>query len=201
MAHVSECFYQKSACDETADKHRSWLWNRRHISGKYLMCQNAVDKRLAMRLQTDTREIVHVSECCKYKSWRWDCRQTPREYIATVMCQNAVNKGVGDETADNRVIMYYIETTAICCHTHFGQFFGSHQTLGGGIGRHFCRFYLAVLMQYSRTTIDKYRIIHNTQFWLETNLQNECILIPPNSVATAAMQTINRYLFKGRWPK
>jgi hypothetical protein len=25
MAHVSECFYQKSACDETADKHRSWL--------------------------------------------------------------------------------------------------------------------------------------------------------------------------------
>jgi hypothetical protein len=26
--------------------------------------------------------------------------------------------------------MYYIETKAMCCHPHFGQFLGSHQTLG-----------------------------------------------------------------------
>jgi hypothetical protein len=36
----------------------------------------------------------------------------------------------------HRVITYYIETKAICCHTNFGQFLGSHQTLGGG-GRYF----------------------------------------------------------------
>jgi hypothetical protein len=25
--------------------------------------------------------------------------------------------------------MYFIETKAMCCHPHFGQFLGSHQTL------------------------------------------------------------------------
>jgi hypothetical protein len=37
----------------------------------------------------------------------------------------------------HRVIMYYIETKAICCRTSFGQFLGSYQTLGGGGGRYF----------------------------------------------------------------
>jgi hypothetical protein len=41
--------------------------------------------------------------------------------------------------------MYYVETKAICCHTDFGQFLGSHQTLEGEGGGYFCRFYLAVV--------------------------------------------------------
>jgi hypothetical protein len=40
--------------------------------------------------------------------------------------------------------MYYIETKAICCHTHFGQFLGSHHALGGGGDSDFLIFYLAV---------------------------------------------------------
>jgi hypothetical protein len=45
-----------------------------------------------------------------------------------------------------RVIMDFLETKAICCLTQFGQFLGSHQTLGGGVGgRYLCGFYLAVL--------------------------------------------------------
>jgi hypothetical protein len=28
-----------------------------------------------------------------------------------------------------RVTLYFIETKAMCCHQHFGQFLGSHQTL------------------------------------------------------------------------
>ncbi len=68
-----------------------------------------------------------------------------------------------------RVIMYYVETTAICCHTHFGQFLGSHQTLGEGGDRCFCRFYLAICN--ARTSINKSRIIYNLHFLLETNLQ------------------------------
>jgi hypothetical protein len=31
---------------------------------------------------------------------------------------------------NHRVIMYFIETKAIGCHTKFGQFLGSYQTLG-----------------------------------------------------------------------
>jgi hypothetical protein len=75
--------------------------------------------------------------------------------------------------ADHRVIMYYIETKVVCCHTHFGQFLGSYQTLGRGGGRYFCRFYLTVFnaVLVARTTINKYRIIHNLHFWLETNLE------------------------------
>jgi hypothetical protein len=38
----------------------------------------------------------------------------------------------------HRVIKYYIETKAICCHTQFGQFLGSYQTLKKGGGRYFC---------------------------------------------------------------
>jgi hypothetical protein len=53
----------------------------------------------------------------------------------------------------NRIIMYYLETKAVCCHTHFVQFLGPHQTLGGGGGRYFCRFYLTIF--YARTTINK----------------------------------------------
>jgi hypothetical protein len=62
--------------------------------------------------------------------------------------------------------MYYIETKATCCHTDFGQFLGSHQTLGEGGGRYFCRFYLAVFnaVLIARTTINTYRIIHNMHF-------------------------------------
>jgi hypothetical protein len=59
--------------------------------------------------------------------------------------------------------MYFIETKAMCCHPHFGQFLGSHQTwreeeVGG-----FCRFYLAVVnaVLIARTTMNKHRIIHN----------------------------------------
>jgi hypothetical protein len=58
--------------------------------------------------------------------------------------------------------MYYLETKEICCHTHFGQFLDSHQTLGGEGGRYFCRFYLAIFN--TRTTINKYRIIYNLHF-------------------------------------
>ncbi len=74
----------------------------------------------------------------------------------------------------HRVIMYHIEIKTVCCHTHFGQFLGSHQTLGGGVGRYFCRFYLAVYnaVLITKTTINKYIIIHNLHFRLETNLQN-----------------------------
>jgi hypothetical protein len=59
--------------------------------------------------------------------------------------------------------MYYIETKAICCHPHLGQFLGSHQTLGRG-GRYFCRFYLAAFnaVFIARTTMTKYMIIIST---------------------------------------
>jgi hypothetical protein len=68
--------------------------------------------------------------------------------------------------------MYYIETKAICCHTDFGQFLGSHQSLGGEGGRYFCRFYLAVVnvILIARTTFNKPRIMHNLHFLLEKNL-------------------------------
>jgi hypothetical protein len=57
--------------------------------------------------------------------------------------------------------MYYVETKAICCHTQFGQFLGSQQTFGGGGGRDFCGFYLAVFnaVLTARTNIKIYRII------------------------------------------
>jgi hypothetical protein len=69
--------------------------------------------------------------------------------------------------------MFYIETKAICCHTHFGQFLGSHQTLGGEGDRYFFIFYLPVFIAVliAKTTINKYRRIHNLHFLLETNLQ------------------------------
>jgi hypothetical protein len=72
--------------------------------------------------------------------------------------------------------MYYIETKAICCHTQFGQFLGTHQTLGGGGSRYFCGFYLAIInaVLIARTNINKYRIIQNLHFWSETNPQ-KCI--------------------------
>jgi hypothetical protein len=62
--------------------------------------------------------------------------------------------------------MYYIETKAICYHTNFGQFLGSHQTLGGGGGRYFRGFYLAVLnaVLIAEITINKYRITHIIHF-------------------------------------
>ncbi len=43
---------------------------------------------------------------------------------------------------------------------------GSHQTLGGGGGRYFCRFFFAVFnaVLIARPTITKYRIIHNLLF-------------------------------------
>jgi hypothetical protein len=90
--------------------------------------------------------------------------------------------------------MYYIETKAMCCHPHFGQFLGSHQTLGEGGGRYFCRFYLAVFnaVLIARTTNKKYGINHNLLFDLNQIYRNEYILIPLNSVATAAMQTTDR---------
>jgi hypothetical protein len=64
------------------------------------------------------------------------------------------------------VMMYNIETKAICCHSHFGQFLGSLQTLGGGGGGYFCRFYLAVFTAVfiARTTVNKHRIMHNLYF-------------------------------------
>ncbi len=64
------------------------------------------------------------------------------------------------------VMMYNIETKAICCHSHFGQFLRSLQTLGGGGGRYFCRFYLAVFnaVLIARTTAKTHRIIHNLYF-------------------------------------
>ncbi len=34
----------------------------------------------------------------------------------------------------HRVIMYYIETKAICSHQQFGQFLGLHETGGVGVG-------------------------------------------------------------------
>ncbi len=104
----------------------------------------------------------------------------------------------------HKVIMYYIETKAICCHPHFGQFLGSHQTLGGGGGRYFRRFYLAAFnaVLIARTTMTKYIIIISTcLFDLKEIYRNEYILIPLNFVATAAMHTIDRYIFNGRWPK
>jgi hypothetical protein len=61
---------------------------------------------------------------------------------------------------------------------------------GGGGGRYFCRFYLAVLM--AKTIINKYRIMQKLHFDLKQICRNECILIPPNSVATAAMPTTDR---------
>jgi hypothetical protein len=69
--------------------------------------------------------------------------------------------------------MYYLETKAICCHTHFGQFLCSHQTLGGGGDRYFCRFYVEVFnaVLSARTAVNKDRIIHNLHFLLKTNLQ------------------------------
>jgi hypothetical protein len=60
--------------------------------------------------------------------------------------------------------MYYMETKAICCHTHFGQFLGSRQKIGGREEKYFCRFYLAVLI--ARNSINKYRIIYNLHFLL-----------------------------------
>jgi hypothetical protein len=67
---------------------------------------------------------------------------------------------------EHRVIMYYIETMEICCYTQFGQFLGSHQTMGGGGGRYFHRFYLAVFnaILIARTNINKYRIKQNLHF-------------------------------------
>jgi hypothetical protein len=69
--------------------------------------------------------------------------------------------------------MYYIETKAICCHIHFGQFLDSHQTLGGGGDRYFCRFYLAVFNAelIARTISIKHIIMHKLHFSLETSLQ------------------------------
>ncbi len=98
------------------------------------------------------------------------------------------------ESYKHRVIMYCTETKAICCHPHFGLFLGSHQTLGGGGGRYFCRFYLAVFnaVLIDRTIINKYRIIHNLLFDLKQIYRNEYILIPLNYVATAAMQTTDK---------
>jgi hypothetical protein len=74
---------------------------------------------------------------------------------------------------NHRVIKYYLETKAICCHTHFGPFLDSHQTLGGGGDRYFFRFCLEVFnaVLIARTAINKYRIIHNLHFLLKTNLQ------------------------------
>jgi hypothetical protein len=62
--------------------------------------------------------------------------------------------------------MYYIETKAICCHTKFGQFLGSQQTLRGGGGRYFRGFYLVVFnaVLIARTNINKFRIIQNLHF-------------------------------------
>jgi hypothetical protein len=79
----------------------------------------------------------------------------------------------GIKAIHHRVIMYYLETKAICFHTNFGQFLASHQNLGGGGGRYFLRFYLAVFnsVLIGETAINKYRIIHNLHFLLETNLQ------------------------------
>jgi hypothetical protein len=67
------------------------------------------------------------------------------------------------DSDNHRVIMYYIETKAICCHTQFGQFLGSHQTSGESGGRYFHGFYLAVFnaVLIARTNINKYRIIQN----------------------------------------
>jgi hypothetical protein len=95
--------------------------------------------------------------------------------------------------------MYHLETKAACCHTHFSQFSGSHQTLGGEEGRYFCRFYLAVYnaVLIARTTINKYIVIQILSFDLKQIYRNECILIPPNSVATAAMQCTDRYSKEG----
>jgi hypothetical protein len=79
---------------------------------------------------------------------------------------------------------------AICCHTQFGQFLGSHQTLGGGGGRNFRGFYLAVFnaVLIARNYINKYRIIHKTYiFDVKQIYRNVFILIAPNSVSTAAI--------------
>jgi hypothetical protein len=83
-----------------------------------------------------------------------------------VQCSQALvkavqyNEGDTNKTKSHRGITYYIEIKAIYCHTNFGQFLGSHQTLKGG-GRYFCRFYLAVFnaVSIARATINKYRII------------------------------------------
>jgi hypothetical protein len=78
------------------------------------------------------------------------------------------------------------------CHTHFGQFLGSHQALGGGGGRYFCRFYLAVLnaVLIARITSNKHRTTYF--FDLKQICRNVCILLPPMSMATAAMPTTDR---------
>jgi hypothetical protein len=80
--------------------------------------------------------------------------------------------------------MYYIETKLytlwpVC---RFTSDFGRRS-------RYFCRFYLAVFnaVLTTRITITKYRIRHNLNFDLKKICKNECILIPPNSVATAAV--------------
>jgi hypothetical protein len=80
----------------------------------------------------------------------------------------------------HRVIMYYTETKAISCHTQFDQFLGSHQTLGGGGGRYFCGFYLAVFnaVLIARTNINKYKIIQSLHFYMKQICRNEFILIP-----------------------
>jgi hypothetical protein len=66
----------------------------------------------------------------------------------------------------HRVIMYYIKTKAKYCHPHIGQFLGSQQTLGGGEGSYFCRFYLAVFDEVliARNTFNKYRTVPNLLF-------------------------------------
>ncbi len=51
------------------------------------------------------------------------------------------------------------------------------------------QYELLDLLYYS---INKHRIKHNLHFWLETNLQKWMYFEPPNSVATAAMQTTDR---------
>jgi hypothetical protein len=71
-----------------------------------------------------------------------------------------------EDSSNHRVVMYYIETKAICCHTQFGQFLGSHQTSGGSGGGYFHGFYLAVFnaVLTARSNINKYRIIQNLHF-------------------------------------
>ncbi len=90
--------------------------------------------------------------------------------------------------------MYYLETKAMCCHPHFGQFLCSHQTLGEEEVDIIVDSILQFLMHYELleqplTNTEQFKTYF---FYLKQIYRNEYILIPLNFVPSAAMQTTDR---------